>query len=160
MFTIGAKVVYPAHGAGVVEAVETREILGEEHSYYVLRIPAGELRVLVPVESVEKAGMRPICGLEKLDEVHEVLCAEPSPWEDNWNRRYRLNMDKIKSGDICQLAEVVRNLTVRDMAKGLSSGEKKMLDNARRILLSEIVLAAGLPPEAAAAKLDALFHRK
>ena len=159
MFSIGAKIVYPVHGAGVIEAVETREILGEARQYYVMRLSTGEMHVLVPVDTVEKVGVRPVCGAEKLSEVADVLRGAPSPWEENWNRRYRLNMDKIKSGDICQLAEVVRNLTVRDLAKGLSAGEKKMLDNARKILLSEIVLAAGLTPERAAARLDELVKR-
>lgn len=160
MFTVGEKVVYPVHGAGVIESIENREILGELRDYYVLKLSTGDLRVLVPVESVDQAGLRPVCGESKLDEVEGVLSAEVSPWEENWNRRYRLNMDKIKSGDICQLAEVVRNLTRRDMAKGLSAGEKKMLDNARRILLSEVVLAADLTVEAAAERLRLIFTQE
>jgi CarD family transcriptional regulator len=157
MFIIGEKVVYPVHGAGVIEAIEQREILGEFRSYYVLRLSTGDLRVLIPVDTVEKAGMRIICDRQMLDQVEHILQGEPSPWEDNWNRRYRLNMDKIKSGDICQLAEVVRNLTVRDSARPLSAGEKKMLDNARKILLSEVVLAAGISMEAAQARLAGIF---
>lgn len=157
MFTIGEKVVYPVHGAGVIEAIENREILGVIRSYYVLRLSTGELRVLIPVDTVQNAGMRLICDRAKLDEVESILQDDPSPWEDNWNRRYRLNMDKIKSGDICQLAEVVRNLTLRDFARTLSAGEKKMLDNARRILLSEVVLAAGISMETAQARLARIF---
>lgn len=157
MFIVGEKVVYPVHGAGVIEAIENREILGETRSYYVLRLSTGELRVLIPVDTVAHAGMRVICDQNKLNEVETILQGEPSPWEDNWNRRYRLNMDKIKSGDICQLAEVVRNLTLRDAARSLSAGEKKMLDNARKILLSEVVLAAGISMEAAQARLARIF---
>ena len=147
MFIIGEKVVYPVHGAGVIEGIEQQEVLGQYRSYYVLRMYVGEMRVLVPVDSVERTGMRHVCNAEKLAEVCLILRDVPSPWDDNWNRRYRLNMDKIRSGDICQLAEVVRNLMCRDSSKGLSTGEKKMLDNARKILMSEVVLAAGTEPE-------------
>ena len=157
MFSVGEKIVYPVHGAGVVESIENREILGEVRSYYVLRITSGDLQVLVPVDTAEKVGMRLVSDAERLRQARDVLSGPASPWEENWNRRYRLNMDKIKSGDICELAEVVRNLTLRDNAKGLSAGEKKMLDNARRILLSEIVLADGVTSEEASARLNSLF---
>ena len=147
MFIIGEKVVYPVHGAGVIEGIEQREVLGKYRNYYVLRLYVGDMRVLVPVDGVDRVGMRRVCTVDKLQEVRLILSGSPSPWEDNWNRRYRLNMDKIKSGDICQLAEVVRNLMRRDLLKGLSTGEKKMLDNARKILMSEVALAAGKETE-------------
>ncbi|MCL1975669.1 MAG: CarD family transcriptional regulator [Firmicutes bacterium] len=147
MFFVGEKVVYPVHGAGIIECIEQQEVLGTYRSYYVLRLYVGDMRVLVPVDGVERVGMRRICNADKLNEVRLILNEAPSPWEDNWNRRYRLNMDKIKSGDICQLAEVVRNLMRRDLVKGLSTGEKKMLDNARKILMSEATLAAGDEPK-------------
>ena len=154
MFAIGEKIVYPVHGAGVIEAIENREILGENRSYYVLRLATGELRVLVPVDTVQTAGLRPVSSSSKLQEVTDILTGAPVHWEDNWNKRYRMNMDKIKSGDVCQLAEVVRSLALRDGGKGLSAGEKKMLDNARKILISEIVLSAGVDPEEAGRRLD------
>jgi len=147
MFVVGEKVVYPVHGAGIIEGIEQREVLGQYRNYYVLRLCVGDMRVLVPTDGVERVGMRRVCDADKLDEVRLILSDAPSPWEDNWNRRYRLNMDKIKSGDICQLAEVVRNLMRRDVLKGLSTGEKKMLDNARKILLSEVNLAACNEPD-------------
>ncbi|MCL2495889.1 MAG: CarD family transcriptional regulator [Clostridiales bacterium] len=147
MFIIGEKVVYPVHGAGIIEGIERQEVLGQYRSYYVLKMYVGDMRVLVPVDGVERTGMRPVCDAEKLAEVRLILRDVPSPWDDNWNRRYRLNMDKIRSGDICQLAEVVRNLMCRDLSKGLSTGEKKMLDNARKILMSEVMLAADTAPE-------------
>lgn len=146
MFVVGEKVVYPVHGAGIIEGIEQQDVLGENRSYYVLKLYVGDMRVLVPVDGVERVGMRHVCDAETLDEVRTILSDTPSPWEDNWNRRYRLNMDKIKSGDICQLAEVVRNLICRDTIKGLSTGEKKMLDNARKILMSEVALAADAEP--------------
>jgi CarD family transcriptional regulator len=160
MFSIGQKVVYPVHGAGIIEAIEQREILGESRNYYVLKLTTGELQVLVPVDAVAHNGMRCICSLSTLDEVRQILGGVASPWEDNWNRRYRMNMDKIKSGNIHELAEVVRNLTLRDQAHGLSAGEKKMLDNARKILISEIVLAASISPENVAHELHELLVKK
>ena len=158
MFDIGEKVVYPVHGAGVIEGIEMQEVLGEHRNYYVLRLYVGDMRVLVPVDGVERVGVRKVCDANKLDEVRLVLGDSASPWEDNWNRRYRHNMEKIKSGDICQLAEVVRNLMCRDLAKGLSTGEKKMLDNARKILMSEVALAAGEEPDKVEEQLFAVFR--
>ncbi|MDO4581999.1 MAG: CarD family transcriptional regulator [Bacillota bacterium] len=160
MFTIGQKVVYPVHGAGVIESIENREVMGEIRSYFVLKLYTGELRVLIPVDTVEKAGMRCVCDQHKLHEVEDILRQQCSAWDENWNRRYRMNMEKIKSGDICQLAEVVRNLSLRDCAKGLSAGEKKMLDNARKILLSEVVLATDRPYAEAQADLEKIFVQK
>ena len=160
MFSIGDKVVYPVHGAGIIEAVENHEVLGQIRSYYVLKLCVGEMRVLVPVDGVQKNGMRSISCEEKLAEVFSILGGESSPWEENWNKRYRLNMDKIKSGDICHLAEVVRNLMLRDASKGLSTGEKKMLDNARKILVSEVGLAKGESVDIVSEKLDDIFCGK
>ncbi|HHZ16804.1 MAG TPA: CarD family transcriptional regulator [Peptococcaceae bacterium] len=141
MFNIGDKIVYPMHGAGVIEAIEEKEILGEKRNYYVLRMPIGDMKVMVPTTNVEAIGLRKIIGGEEVKKVFNILQQDNSPMSSNWNRRYRHNMEKIKSGNIYELAEVVRNLTARDREKGLSTGEKKMLDNARQILLSELVLA-------------------
>jgi len=141
MFNIGDKIVYPMHGAGVIEAIGEKEILGEKRNYYVLRMPIGDMKVMVPTTNVEAIGLRKIIGGEEVKKVFNILQQDNSPMSSNWNRRYRHNMEKIKSGNIYELAEVVRNLTARDREKGLSTGEKKMLDNARQILLSELVLA-------------------
>ncbi|MBQ3111875.1 MAG: CarD family transcriptional regulator [Firmicutes bacterium] len=157
MYAIGEKIVYPVHGAGIIEAVETREILGELRDYYVLRMCVGDMQVLVPVDSVEAVGVRPVSDMPMLQQMRGVLKEAPTPWEENWNKRYRLNMDKIKSGDICQVAEVFRNLMLRDHAKGLSAGEKRMLDNARKILVSEVVLVEGSDAEAVTAELNGIF---
>ena len=143
MFEIGDKIVYPMHGAGIIEAIEEKEILGERRNYYVLRMPIGEMKVMVPINNADVVGIRPVIDSEEVGQVFRVLQAEDSPMSTNWNRRYRHNMEKIKTGNIFELAEVVRNLSVRDKEKGLSTGEKKMLDNARQILLSELVLAKG-----------------
>ena len=153
MFLVGDKVVYPMHGAGVIEAIENRVILGESREYYVLRMPIGEMQVLVPVHSMRDAGLRPIIGQETADRVFALLSEDATQEQGNWNRRYRSNLEKLKSGDIFELAEVVRNMTRRDQEKGLSTTEKKMLENARQLLVSELALVEGILPEMVVLKL-------
>jgi len=146
-FKVGDKVVYPMHGAGIIEAIEEKEVLGRSERYYVMRMPIGDLRVMIPMSSVEELGLREVISKEDVRKVFQVLQGETTSMSQNWNRRYRANMEKIKSGDIFEVAEVVRNLTVRERDKGLSTGERKMLENARQILISELVLAQDLPEE-------------
>lgn len=157
MFEVGDKVVYPMHGAGVIEAVEDREVLGECKRYYVMHLPMGDMRVMIPQTSVESVGLRQIISKEDVKKVYEVLTGRETPMSANWNRRYRANMEKIRSGDVFLVAEVVRNLTLRDKKKGLSTGERKMLDNARQILISELVLAQGLSENEVADSIDKLL---
>ncbi len=140
-FNIGDRVVYPMHGAGVIEAIEEREISGTKQEYYVIRLPLGEMKVLVPCRNVKELGLRVIIAAGEVERVMEVLQNKGAVMSDNWSHRYRANLDKIRTGDIFEVAEVVRNLTVREREKGLSSGERRMLDNARQILYSEIALA-------------------
>ena len=140
MFTIGDKIVYPMHGAGVIESIEEKEILGELRRYYVLRMPIGDMKVMIPISNVNEIGLRRVIDEDGISKVLTILQEKDTQMSTNWNRRYRSNLDKIKSGNIYELAEVVRNLTARDKEKGLSTGEKKMLDNARQILISELVL--------------------
>ena len=160
MFQIGQEVVYPVHGAGVIEGIEQREILGQLKDYYVLRISAGDLQVLIPVDGVENAGLREVCDKATIAEVRDILQDAPGPWEENWNRRYRLNMDRIKSGSIRELAGVVRDLTLRDRDKGLSAGEKKMLDSARKVLVSEIVMVEGGTVDQVTGEVKELINRR
>lgn len=141
MFNIGDKVVYPMHGAGVIEAIEEREVLGQKQKYYIMKLPIGEMKVMVPMDNVEEVGLREIIDKDGVPKVIDVLKGKKSKMSSNWNRRYRANMEKIRTGDIFEVAEVVRNLAIRDAEKGLSTGEKKMLDNAKQILISELVLA-------------------
>lgn len=141
MFNIGDKVVYPMHGAGIIESIEEKEISGEKLHYYIIKLPMGEMKAMVPLNKVKEVGLRQIISEEEIFKVLEVLKSESSTMPLNWNHRYRVNLEKIKSGSIYEVAEVVRNLVFRDRQKGLSTGEKKMLENARRILLSELVLA-------------------
>lgn len=142
MFDIGDKVVYPMHGAGIIEGIEEKEILGEKRKYFVMRMPIGDMKVMVPVDNIEEVGVREIINKEDLEKVMSVLKGQETEMPQNWNRRYRINMDKIKSGDIFEIATVVRNLLRMDMEKGLSTGEKKMLSSAKQMLLSEIALVS------------------
>jgi len=157
MFQIGDKVVYPMHGAGVIESIEEKEILGEKRSYYVMRIPLGDMKVMVPIDSVKEIGLREVIDEDGFKRVINILKDHKSPMSANWNRRYRANMEKIKSGNIFEVAEVVRNLMLRDREKGLSSGEKKMLDYARQILISELVLAKGTEESSVLTMIEELF---
>ncbi len=147
MFSIGDKVVYPMHGAGIIEAIEEKEILGKKRKYYIMRMPLGDMKVMIPLDSVEDIGLRDIISLTEVEQVMAVLNDDISKMPKNWNRRYRANMDRIKSGDIYEVAAVVRNLMLRDKEKGLSTGERKMLANAKQILVSELVLARELDEE-------------
>lgn len=154
LFNVGDRVVYPMHGAGVIESIEEREILGQRQKYYVMHMPIGDMKVMIPMANVKSIGLRGIVDEETIMEVFERLRSSDEEDSGNWNRRYRANLDKMKSGDIYELAEVVRSLMLRDRDKGLSTGERKMLDNARQILISELVLAKGLLEEQALELLD------
>ena len=158
MFEIGDKVVYPMHGAGIIEGIEEREILGEKQSYYILRFPVGDMKVMIPIDSVEQVGIREVIPVEEVDKVVEFLSSDQTHMSSNWNKRYRQNMEKIKSGDIYEVAEVVRNLMLRDREKGLSTAERKMLTNARQILISEIVLSKDADEEEVTALIDGVIE--
>lgn len=157
MFNIGDKVVYPMHGAGVIEAIEEKEILGEKQKYYIMRMPIGDMKVMIPLNNIKDIGVRQVVGDEEISEVFNILRGEKSKMSSNWNRRYRANMDKIRSGNIFQVAEVVRNLSLRDKEKGLSTGERKMLENAKHILVSEIVLSKNIQEDEALQMIENAF---
>ncbi|MFA7410946.1 MAG: CarD family transcriptional regulator [Tissierellaceae bacterium] len=142
MFNVGDKVVYPMHGAGIIEGIEEKEILGEIRRYFIMRMPIGDMKVMVPVDNVEEVGVREIIDPNELERVISILKGNKTSMPQNWNRRYRINMDRIKSGDIFEIAAVVRNLLMMDLEKGLSTGEKKMLSSAKQMLLSEMVLVS------------------
>ena len=140
MYNVGDKVVYPMHGAGIIDSIEEKEILGEKQSYYILKMP-GEVKVMVPISTAEQHGIRNIIDKSEAEKVFNVLEQDETEMEKNWNKRYRDNMEKMKSGNIYEIADVVRNLSFKQKEKGLSTGEKKMLHNAKQILVSELVLA-------------------
>ena len=140
MFKVGDKIVYPMHGAGVIETIEERAILDEKQSYYIIKMP-GEVKVMVPTAKAEEIGVRNIIDKETTGKVINVLEQDSTEMSMKWNKRYRDNVEKMKSGDIFEVADIVRNLSFKQKEKGLSTTEKKMLLNAKQILVSELVLA-------------------
>ena len=156
-FDVGDKVVYPHHGAAVIEKREKREAFGSLQEYFVLKLAYGDLTLMVPIDKTDEVGLREVINDEEVEEVFAVLRKKEARMPTNWSRRYKNHVEKLKSGDIYQVAEVVRNLSIRDTDKGLSAGEKRMLSKARQILVSELTFAIGVTEEEAEKKLsDAL----
>jgi CarD family transcriptional regulator len=153
-FTVGETVVYPHHGAALIEAIETRVIKGEEKLYLVLKVAQGDLTVRVPADNAEIVGVREVVGEEDLEKVFQVLRAPHTEEPTNWSRRYKANLEKLASGDVNKVAEVVRDLWRRDRERGLSAGEKRMLSKARDILVGELALAEGNDKETAEGLLE------
>ena len=154
MFIVGDKIVYPMHGAGVIEEIEEKKILGETRRYYILRVPCGDMKIMIPIESSDGVGVRNVMTELELGVVIESLQGETTEMSNNWNRRYRENMEKLKTGDAFEVAEVVRNLMRLDKEKKLSTGEKKMLSNAKQILQSEMILVKNIDIITAAAIIE------
>ena len=143
MLSIGDRVVYPMHGAGIIEGIEEQEIMGEVQSYYVLKIPFGNMRVLIPLDKAGEVGLRCIIEERDICAVEKVLGSAPELSDGtSWIRRFNANMMKLKSGNIFEVAEVVRNLALSDRVKKISSGERRLLDTAKHILASELALAS------------------
>lgn len=158
MLAVGDKVVYPMHGAGVIEAIEEHEVLGQRQLYYILTMPYGGMKVMIPLKNVDNVGLREVIGPPEVEKVAGILKSAPSPVNTSWNRRFNLNLSKIKSGSIYEVAEVVRNLMLQDQAKKLSTGERRLLDTARQILVSELVLACGKDVNSVEAWLSGLIQ--
>jgi CarD family transcriptional regulator len=158
-FEIGDNVVYPHHGAGQVLKKEQKEIFGEKREYLTIKILHNDMTVMVPCENAGKAGLRRVIDEETVKKVLDVLSDDISEMPKNWNRRFKHNRDKIKTGDIYELAEVVRNLAIREAEKGLSTGEKQMFTRAKKILASELMYALEMEEEEAEAHLDTLLSR-
>ncbi len=154
-FSVGDKVVYPHHGAAIIEKREKRELMGEMRDYFILQLAYGELTLMVPIDSTDEVGLRPITPAKEMPKVFKVLRKnEPTTNTTNWSRRFKANVEKLKSGDIYQVADVVRSLHQRDQEKGLSAGEKRMLTKARQILVSELTFAKNVNEEDAEKLLD------
>ncbi len=141
MFQIGDKIVHPMHGAGVIDSIATQRVNGVVRDYYVLKLPVGGMQVMVPTENSAEIGVRPIVEAGKAEEIIVALRDIQVENDSNWNRRYRENMLRLKSGDLMEVARVMKGLILRDEKKGLSTGERKMLHSAKQILISEIVLS-------------------
>ena len=153
-FDVGDKVVYPHHGAAIIERREKKEAFGEKREYLVLRLAYGDLTLMVPADNTDEVGLREVINDEEVEEVFAVLRKKEARMPTNWSRRFKNHVEKLKSGDIYQVAEVVRNLSIREKDKGLSAGEKRMLHRARQILVSELTFALDVDEEAAEARLD------
>jgi CarD family transcriptional regulator len=154
LYKVGDKVVYPHHGAGTVVKRETREVLGQKREYLTIKILHNDMTVNVPSENAEKVGLRKVSDEKMVQAVVKALTGGSTEMPKNWNRRFKHNRDKMKTGDILELAEVVRNLSLRDRDKGLSTGEKQMFVKAKKILISELMYAKGLDEEETAEWLD------
>lgn len=157
MFDVGDKVVYPHHGAGTVVSKDVKIVLGQEREYLTIKILHNEMTVNVPTDNAEKVGLRWVIDLEMVEVVHKVLLGGSTEMPKNWNRRFKHNRDKMKTGDILELAEVVRNLALRDHEKGLSTGEKQMYVKAKKILASELMYALEKDEDEAEQYLDDLL---
>jgi CarD family transcriptional regulator len=149
VFHVGDKVVHPMHGAGVVDGIVQKKVAGVMRDYYIMKLPRRSMVVMIPTENSQEIGMRPVMDGESADRVLAAIPMLSSEMTSNWNRRYRENLDRLKSGDLMEVARVVKGLTVRDSKRGLSTGERKMLHSARQILVSELVMSKGLSYEAA-----------
>ncbi len=153
-YKIGDRILYPMHGAGTIEGIEEQKILGEKHSYYVLRLPAGDMKVMLPIKKLSEIGVRDIITPEEGKKVLEAIYGAFQTDDANWNKRYRDNMDLLRSGDIYKALDVVKSLMLRDKIKGLSTGERKMLSNSKQILISELVLSGTAQADDIEKKLD------
>jgi CarD family transcriptional regulator len=157
LYKVGDKVVYPHHGAGTVVKKEKRDVLGEKREYLTIKILHNDMTVNVPSENAEKVGLRKVIGEDMVKVVVKALTGGGTQMPKNWNRRFKHNRDKMKTGDILELAEVVRNLSLRDREKGLSTGEKQMFVKAKKILASELMYAKDMDEEEAAEWLDGVL---
>jgi len=157
LYKVGDKVVYPHHGAGTVVKREKREVLGEKREYLTIKILHNDMTVNVPSENAEAVGLRKVIGEDMVKVVVKALTGGGTAMPKNWNRRFKHNRDKMKTGDILELAEVVRNLSLRDSEKGLSTGEKQMFVKAKKILASELMYAKDMDEEEAAEWLDGVL---
>lgn len=160
MYNVGDVVVYPMHGAGVIEKIEEHEILGKVQKYYVMKIPCGNMKVLLPMNNASGIGIRDVISENEADEVISRFDCVDAKVNTNWNKRIRENMVKIKSGDINEVGTVVKSLMIRDRQKGLSTGERKMLANAKQIFISELVLAKKTTNDAIEKELLSIVERQ
>ena len=149
MYNIGDRIVHPMHGAGVIADIEELEILGEKREYYVLDVSCGGVGVKIPVDKCGEIGVRPVIDRDEIEGVLKVLSREAVDMPENWNKRYRENMDRLKTGDITEVAALVRDIAKSENVKKMSSGEKKILNTALKILQSEIMLSADISSQKA-----------
>ena len=140
-YSIGDMIAHPLHGAGMISGIEVKRVEGTNRSYYVMRIPRGDMTVMIPTDACDRIGIRPIIASEQATEILRAIPAMDRQEDSNWNRRYRENMASIRSGDLYKVAAVIKSLVRREAEFGLSNGERKMLHSAKQILISEVMLS-------------------
>ena len=140
MFDIGDKIVYPMHGAGIIVDKEKKEILGTEKDYFILKIPVGEMKISIPIDKINEVGIRSIVDEKTIEDVLGILSNAQGEIIQNWDKRYKDNLEKLRTGDICEISEVFRDLYILDIEKGLSMAEKKLLNASKKMLISEIAV--------------------
>ena len=155
VFQVGDRIAHPLHGAGVISGIDTRRINGENKRYYVLNLPGNGMVVMVPVDTCEAVGVRPLASDAEIEKLFSQIPSIDISMTDNWNKRYRENMQRIKSGDMLEVAAVIKGLVQRDSARGLSTGERRMLNSAKQILLSEVILSTNCSSDEAEERLMA-----
>ena len=159
MYQIGDKVVHPMHGAGVIDSIVQRKVAGKLEDYYLLKLSVGSMTVMIPTGNTQEIGVRPIVSDKEAEDLISAMENIEVDMTQNWNRRYRENMVRLKSGDLLEVARVVKGLRLRENQRGLSNGERKMLHTAKQILISELVLAQSLPYDTVESRIDtALSH--
>ena len=154
MFQVGDKIVHPMHGAGVIDSIVTKKVNGVVRDYYILKLPVGGMLVMIPTSNSEEIGVRPVVDKDEADRLIASMPDIEVDMTQNWNRRYRENMMRIKSGDLLEVAKVVKGLMLRDVDRGLSTGERKMLHSAKEILISELVLSQNTSYEDVEARIN------
>jgi len=160
MYNIGDKIVYPMHGAGVIESIEEKKFLKQKQSYYIMRMPIGDMKVMIPVGNTDEIGIRSVIDKEHACGVIKYFGELKADVNENWNKRYRENMIKIRSGDILEVLDVVKSLMLRDKLRGLSTSERKMLNNAKQIVISELVLSQAAVYEEIEALMDKVIEEE
>jgi CarD family transcriptional regulator len=159
MFKVGDLAVYPAHGVGRIESIESKKIGGNRQDFYIMRIFENDMKIMIPVQNADNVGLRPLIAPGDISDVYEILKSrEISVNSGTWNRRYREYMEKIKTGSIYELAEVLRDLTVLKEDKELSFGERKMLETARNLLIKELSVTRGVEEEQISEEIDDILQ--
>lgn len=157
MYNIGEKIVYPMHGAGIIGDIESKTILGEVRDYYVLDMTYSSIKIMIPTDKTDEIGIRAVVDKSEIEDIMTVLKSPATPMPNNWNKRHRENIEKLKSGDVKEVAGVVRNLILADGEKPLSTGEKKVMNDAKQILISEIMLVMDIGQDEADRILEDIF---
>ena len=158
LFQVGDKIVHPMHGAGIVESIVQKKVNGVMRDYYVLKLPVRAMVVMIPTDNSEEIGVRPIVDREQADQVLAAIPGIEVDMTQNWNRRYRENLERLKSGNLLEVARVVKGLMLRELERGLSTGERKMLHSAKEILISEIVLSQSCTYEDVEARINTALN--